>query len=60
MVINWLWNNIESTVSTNFIFLDAAKEIWEAVIDTNFIRLKASRDFEVYEDLFVSDKAKRL
>jgi len=51
LVMTWLWNNIESKASVNFIFLDTAKEIWKVVRDTYSMK-NIARVFEVYEDLF--------
>ena len=42
LMMTWLWNNMKSTVSANFIFLDTAKEIWEVVRDTYSIKKNAS------------------
>ena len=48
----WWWLGFKTSVSANFIFLDIAKEIWEAVCDTYFIKKNAYRVSEVYENLF--------
>ena len=50
-VMTWIWNNMESTVIANFMFLDTAKEIWEVVRDMYSMK-NASRVFDVFEGLF--------
>ena len=43
---------MESTMSVNFMFLDATKEIWEAVRDIYSMKKNASWVFKVYKGLF--------
>jgi len=58
MGTRWLYgddlalDNIKSTVNANFILLDTAKEIWEAIRDIYSMKKNAPQVFDVYKDLF--------
>jgi len=43
---------MEPFVSTNFIFLDSAKEIWDVVHVTYFMKKNVFKACEVYKDIF--------
>ena len=60
LVTTQLWNNMKFTVSANIMFLDIAKEFWEAVHDTYSMMQNASRVFEVCGIYLVSDNFRRL
>ncbi|XP_059653399.1 uncharacterized protein LOC132300375 isoform X2 [Cornus florida] len=59
MVMSGLWNSMEPSIASNFMFVNTAKEIWDAVketypMDTYPMDTDVSRIYSLYEKMFHS------
>lgn len=48
LVMRWLWNNMETLVSVNFMFLYTTKELWDAAEETYSLEKKICGVYKLY------------
>ena len=53
LVMSWLWNSMDPTISSSVMFLSTAKAIWVSVPKSFSIEKNVSRVYEVYQNLFL-------
>ncbi|XP_038714646.1 uncharacterized protein LOC120008414 isoform X1 [Tripterygium wilfordii] len=59
LVMTWLWNSMEMSVSSNITFLNTAKGIWDALREKYFLKRRFSLLYDLYDRLFSLKQGER-
>ncbi|XP_059657703.1 uncharacterized protein LOC132304155 [Cornus florida] len=57
MVMSWLWNSMEPSIASTFMFVNTAKAIWDAIKETYSMDTNISRIYSLYEKIFHSHQS---